>query len=106
MTDLEKRFKKEFSWMKGSLPAVWRWIDLNIIQKQGSNNQDVASVIKMIEVKEIMHRQKYNEFVNDTKNVMNGHLIKAETCKEIIDLIKEVSGEINLTFNNVKNIER
>lgn len=46
-------------------------------------------IIKLIEEKERHHREKYNEFVKSTKNVMNGHWIKAETCKEIIKLIKE-----------------
>jgi len=48
----------------------------------------IAKIIKMIEDKKIMHEEKYKEFVNKTRNVMNGHWIKAETCKEIIKMIE------------------
>ena len=56
-------------------------------------DQIINKIIKLIEDKEIMHREEYKKFVNETRNIMNGHSIKADTCKEIVDLIKYVRYE-------------
>ena len=52
--------------------------------------EEQERIINRIEAKEKFHRKKFKEFQEKTNgNVMNGHLIKAETCKEILSLIKE-----------------
>ena len=49
------------------------------------------NIIKLIQEKEKMHRKKYKEFCEKNPgHVMNGHWIKADTCKEIIELIKKL----------------
>jgi len=43
-------------------------------------------IIQFIKDKEADHRKKYKEFCEENPGyVMNGHLIKADTCKEIIE---------------------
>ena len=47
-------------------------------------------IIQLIKDKEADHRKKYKEFCEATPgHVMNGHWIKADTCKEILELIIE-----------------
>lgn len=53
----------------------------------------LADIKKLIKDKENMHEEKYKEFVNETRNVMNGHWIKAETCREILLLIESKFSE-------------
>ena len=67
-----------------------RWIKAtsSLIKKTVEEEQE--RVRNRIEAKEKFHRKKFKEFQEKTNgNVMNGHLIKAETCKEILSLIKE-----------------
>jgi len=64
-----------------------RWLT-DLITSAVSEEQE--RIINRIEAKEKFHRKKFKEFQEKTNgNVMNGHLIKAETCKEILSLIKE-----------------
>ncbi|KKN23832.1 hypothetical protein LCGC14_0900880 [marine sediment metagenome] len=47
-------------------------------------------IVKLIKEKEKFHREKYETFLRENVGyIMNGHLIKADTCKEILDKIKE-----------------
>ena len=67
-----------------------RWIKAtsSLIKKTVEEEQE--RVRNRIEAKEKFHRKKFKEFQEKTNgNVMNGHLIKAETCKEFLLLIKE-----------------
>lgn len=76
--------------------SVFDWLEKLILEAQTAEGGQaevlvmpkIAKIIKMIEDKKIMHEEKYKEFVNKTRNVMNGHWIKAETCKEIIKMIE------------------
>ena len=53
-------------------------------------SEERERIINRIVAKEKFHRKKFKEFYERTNgNVMNGHLIKAETCKEFLSLIKE-----------------
>jgi len=48
-------------------------------------------IIEVIQEKEKMHRRKYKEFCKKNPGyIMNGHLIKADTCQEIIKLINQL----------------
>jgi len=48
-------------------------------------------IIEVIQEKEKIHRQKYKEFCEKNPGyIMNGHLIKADTCQEIIKLINQL----------------
>jgi len=50
-------------------------------------------IIKIIEDKQKEHESKYEQFKKDNVGyVMNGHAIKAETCNEILILIKDEKG--------------
>ena len=56
-------------------------------------------IIKIVKEKEAMHRKKYQEFVtNNPGYVMNGHSIKAETCKEILEIINKPKLNITLDY--------
>lgn len=47
-------------------------------------------MIKLIEDKEKYHRDAYLKYVTEnTGYIMNGHLIKADTCREILETIKQ-----------------
>ena len=53
-------------------------------------NAETERCANRIEAREKFHRKRFKEFHEKTNgNVMNGHLIKAETCKEILLLIKK-----------------
>ena len=48
-------------------------------------------IIEVIQEKEQIHRKKYKEFCEKNPGyIMNGHLIKADTCQEIIKLISQL----------------
>ena len=49
----------------------------------------VDEIIKLIEDREKYHREAYLKYITDNPGyIMNGHMIKADTCKEILELIK------------------
>ena len=46
-------------------------------------------MIEIVEDKEKYHREAYLKYVTDNPGyAMNGHLIKADTCREILETIK------------------
>jgi len=88
---LDDELKEEWNNEKISSAKYMNELEDCIIRETQTGNLQRESIIKLIENKQEVHEAKYKEFVNETRNVMNGHWIKAETCKEIIQMIKNNS---------------
>lgn len=99
---------RDFAGKYASMENTIHSLDFPMVANEIVNQLEqfiMIGLIQTIEEKEEIHLEKYKEFVNKTTNVMNGHYIKASTCGEIVELIRnKYNIKDNEQMNTTKQI--